>query len=369
MAWIDGRDVKSGRHYFVKARRADRGIDTHGPYKTKTEAKAAKAELENARHKGAAVDPREGRATLRWWAEDYITHRLQTASTRNGWTVEANRYILPRLGDVRLNELHEAHFERLFRELKADGVGGPTQDKVFMILQAFLNKAVRLNKIARNPLPDRETLGLPKGGSGRQSDLRYLTADETARLIAEIDGEERLLADFMVKTGTRVGEAIETRVGDLDLGRGTVKISRSATESHGVIEVKSTKSRKARVIPLPASLRDALREHLNASGRRFDPEALVFQTVQGHQIRPSNLRNRTLAGASKRAGIAKVTPHVLRSTFASLNAHAGVDIYKVSRWLGHGSVRITEQRYVGMFQQGSEDAAAIDGILNQGVAR
>ena len=52
-------------------------------------------------------------------------------------------------------------------------------------------------------------------------------------------------------------------------------ISRSATESQGHIEVKSTKSSKGRVVPLPTGLRDRLREHLNETGRRFLPDELV----------------------------------------------------------------------------------------------
>ena len=145
-------------------------------------------------------------------------------------------------------------------------------------------------------------------------------------------------------------------------------ISRSATESQGHIEVKGTKSSKGRVVPLPAGLRDRLREHLNETGRRFLPDELVLQTVHGHQIRPSNFRHRTLARASERVGLERLTPRDLRSTFASLCAQPRRHLHGV-RWLGHGSVAITEQRYLGLFQQGSEDASAIDGLLREEVAR
>lgn len=90
---------------------------------------------------------------------------------------------------------------------------------------------------------------------------------------------------------------------DLDLTRGVVVISRSATESHGAIDVKSTKSGKGCEVPLPTILRDQLRDHLNDTGRRVAPDKLVFQTRRGHQIRPSTYRNRTLAHASKGAGL------------------------------------------------------------------
>jgi site-specific recombinase XerD len=44
------------------------------------------------------------------------------------------------------------------------------------------------------------------------------------------------------------------------------------------------------------------------------------------------------------AGLADVTPHVLRHTFASQLAIAGVSIFKISAWLGHASV-VTTQIY------------------------
>lgn len=238
--------------------------------------------------------------------------------------------------------------------------------KTYVILHGALEVAVETGVLAKNPLPSRETCGIDK--DVRESEMRYLTATQARGLVASIDGEEQLLTDFMISTGARVSEAIEIRVGDLDLARGVVLISRSATESHGHIEVKGTKNGKGRVVPLPAGLRDRLREHLNEAGRRFESDALVFQTSGGHQVRPSNFRHRTLTRASERAGLERVRPHDLRSTFASLCAHAGVDIYRVSRWLGHGSIAVTEKRYLGLFQQGSEDASAIDAVMSE-VAR
>jgi len=37
-----------------------------------------------------------------------------------------------------------------------------------------------------------------------------------------------------------------------------------------------------------------------------------------------------------------VTPHVLRHTFASLAAQAGISLYKIGTWMGHSSTEVTE---------------------------
>jgi len=44
----------------------------------------------------------------------------------------------------------------------------------------------------------------------------------------------------------------------------------------------------------------------------------------------------------KQAGVPWVTPHVLRHTFASQLAMAGVSLYKISQWLGHSDFKTTQ---------------------------
>ena len=39
-----------------------------------------------------------------------------------------------------------------------------------------------------------------------------------------------------------------------------------------------------------------------------------------------------------------VTPHIMRHTFASLLASAGVSIFKIAQWLGD-DVRVTQKHY------------------------
>ena len=50
-----------------------------------------------------------------------------------------------------------------------------------------------------------------------------------------------------------------------------------------------------------------------------------------------------------RAGIAKnVSPHALRNNFAKCCLMAGMDIYTLSRILGHSSVTVTEKAYLDL---------------------
>ena len=51
--------------------------------------------------------------------------------------------------------------------------------------------------------------------------------------------------------------------------------------------------------------------------------------------------------------------HTLRKTAGALLIQGGVDIYRVSKFLGHSSVKVTEQHYVDLLQADYADMSSI----------
>jgi len=63
------------------------------------------------------------------------------------------------------------------------------------------------------------------------------------------------------------------------------------------------------------------------------------------------------------AGIANGTVHGLRRTFGSKLVQSGVDIYIVSKLLGHSSIKVTEQAYIHLLDSNLKDSVSIlDGV-------
>jgi integrase len=52
-----------------------------------------------------------------------------------------------------------------------------------------------------------------------------------------------------------------------------------------------------------------------------------------------------------------VTPHILRHTAASWMAEGGVDMFRISRFLGHSDTKVTERRYAKLHPDFLADAA------------
>ena len=70
----------------------------------------------------------------------------------------------------------------------------------------------------------------------------------------------------------------------------------------------------------------------------------IFCSTAGTYVDPSNVR-RAFRRVTKAAGLPAFSPHAHRQTFASQALQAGLDVYYVSRMLGHASIQETADTY------------------------
>ena len=193
-----------------------------------------------------------------------------------------------------------------------------------------------------------------------------LSQAEVLAVLDHLTGTHRLLAQVLYGTGMRITEALQLRVKDLDF-------------DHGAVIVREGKGGKDRVVMLPQSLVQGLRQQLNAArslwmqdqaagrGGVCMPDALerkypragaswtwfwVFPQAAhatdpgSGVVRRHHLYDQTFQRAFKRAvvvaGITKpATPHTLRHAFATHLLQSGYDIRKVQELLGHADVATT----------------------------
>ena len=126
--------------------------------------------------------------------------------------------------------------------------------------------------------------------------------------------------------GLRIAEALALEVSDID-------------GSRGVIRVRHGKGNKAREAKLSPSLYQWLRQYWD---RERPPAPYLFGSRKtGKAARAATIRA-ALAHAAKEAWIKKrVTPHVLRHSFATHLLEQGTDVRVVGALLGHASLQST----------------------------
>jgi integron integrase len=229
--------------------------------------------------------------------------------------------------------------------------------------QALSSLLFLYKEVLGQELPWMEEIGRPTPTRRIPS---VLTAAEVQRVLDLMDGELGLVARLLYGTGMRRNEALSLRVKDLDFDR-------------RVIVVRNGKGGKDRVVMLPRSLEQLLRDQLARSHRLWAadraaqrtgvylPHALeskyprANQSWAWHWVFPSpNLAvdprtgverrhhmfeqrlQRALKNAVRLAGIQKpVSVHTLRHSFATHLLQGGTDIRTVQELLGHSDVSTT----------------------------
>ena len=147
---------------------------------------------------------------------------------------------------------------------------------------------------------------------------------------------DRALLELLYATGARISEATGLDVDDLDaegpVMRGTVRLS--------------GKGGKQRIVPVGSYARQALdhylvraRPALSVAARRASPA--VFLNARGGRLTRQGAWA-VLRAAAERAGIADVSPHTLRHSFATHLLDGGADVRVVQELLGHASVTTTQ---------------------------
>lgn len=138
--------------------------------------------------------------------------------------------------------------------------------------------------------------------------------------------------------GLRRGELVALRWRDVDFTGRKIIVRRSLS---GDTELRSTKSRRAREVPLPDQAAAAL-DRLSRRDEFTGPDDYVFTNRLGRRLDPSALRRR-FERARDAAELELLRFHDLRHTYGSLLVAGGIDLASVKAATGHSRITTTER--------------------------
>lgn len=156
--------------------------------------------------------------------------------------------------------------------------------------------------------------------------------------------------------GLRRGEIVEARRDWFDLKSGLLHIRKADAPPRlreGELSFRP-KDRDERTIPLTKPFWNFLKKHLIG----LDPLDFVIQPKVPHGLwRYRYDFRRPFTDYMKTHDCLWVTPHVMRHSFASILATAGISIFKVAQWLGD-DVRVVQRHYAKL-ASGDDDIHAL----------
>ncbi|MGK5529324.1 tyrosine-type recombinase/integrase [Streptomyces sp. URMC 129] len=201
---------------------------------------------------------------------------------------------------------------------------------------------------------------LPRTDDGTE-EMVFLEPDEYQRLRTEFTDPWALdLADWLVGTGMRWGEATALQVGDINWRDGSVSVQRAWKRAEdNTFFLGPPKTRKARrTLALTGAQMDTVRRL--ATAKR--PEALLFTTSWGNRWRHSNYYHRKWKPAVD-AAVAKGLPrrpriHDLRHTHVAWLIAGHIPLPAIQARLGHESIQTTVDRYGHLLRQMDEEITA-----------
>lgn len=300
------------------------------------------------------------------WINDVHASQLK-ATTLERYKRVINRYLVPELGAIKLQDLRPSHVQALYTSLLTSSsvTGKPLSPQTVTLIGAVLKKAIKyavevdeviaVNPVSRVPLPKGKGT-IPKPWSIQELNT-FLDVSSTHRL--------SFFFRLSAFTGARRGELLALRWSDFDGTAITISKSR-VTAGDEVVEQNTTKggTNGQRRVPLDDETvrlfnlhrKNQLIERL-AIGEHWVDTGYVFVQENGLPLyphTPSDLFKKLLIKADLRP----TRLHDQRHLHATELLRLGEPLHVVANRLGHRDAMVTATIYAHVSDQQAETASA-----------
>jgi integrase/recombinase XerD len=211
------------------------------------------------------------------------------------------------------------------------GLGSRSVARHLSTLRNFAAFLLREGTISVDPTA---SLSLPRQWKNLP---KFLNHNEIDRLLEAPDPDkrtgtrDRAMVELLYSSGLRVSELCELQVSDFN-------------EELGVVRVVG-KGNKQRLVPVGSSAAKAIAEYrrtgrptlLEGRGSKY-----LFVTARGTRITRQGFWKLLRAYGTKAGIFRRLTPHVLRHSFATHLLEGGADLRSVQTMLGHADISTTQ---------------------------
>jgi integrase/recombinase XerD len=226
-------------------------------------------------------------------------------------------------------ELDRSDLSRFVKQLYGQGLQSRTVARTLATVRNIFRFLLKDGLISKDPTVDLSsphvTEPLPRFLIGPEVEKLL----ESPRVANDIGLRDRAMFEVLYATGLRVSELISLRLQDLNLQAGFV--------------TAIGKGNKQRIVPLGRSAVAWVKRYL-ARRRVFCGEVESPYLFLDRLGRPMNRSTfgKIISDYGKKAGIGRVTPHLLRHSFATHLLENGADLRSVQLMLGHSNITTTQ---------------------------
>jgi len=268
---------------------------------------------------------------LRLFLEYLAVEKGLSANTIASYARDVRKLLASlKAGKIPLPRVTEETLVGLIHGESRSGLSARSLARLISALRSFFRFLVLSGLIKKDPTSRLTTpstwLALP----------RFLTVAEAGALLQSPDEKkahglrDRAMLEVLYGSGLRVSELASLKLAEINLDDGFL--------------VCRGKGGKERIVPLGRSACDAVRRYLAGARPLVDPgkREELFLTRRGRPFTRQGIWKLLRKHAGNAGLAAKISPHVLRHSFATHLLERGADLRSVQLMLGHSQITTTQ---------------------------
>ena len=262
------------------------------------------------------------------------TERRLSSNTLESYGADLKRFVqFLENESVDLNAFTRSHFLTYLALLRENGLSARSTSRHISSLRSFFRFLVREGRLSANPIAEvraqRPGRPLPK----------FLTVSQVTSLLSAPDCvkptpeniRDKAMLTLMYASGLRATEVVSLRMENVDSDAGFLRII--------------GKGSKERIVPVAETTLDLLKEYMETVRPGFLKKKAtnaLFLSRQGRAITRQTLWNRIRYWALAAGIREKISPHMLRHSFAGHLLAGGADLRAIQVMLGHADIATTQ---------------------------
>lgn len=253
-----------------------------------------------------------------------IERRLSSHTTTSYSTdlEQFSAFIAP----TELSQVQALTIRKWLISLSDDSIQNRSINRKLATLRTFYKYLLRTGKIAENPMTSirmvKTTKKIPQ--FVRESEMENLVNNRKIAMNFS-EARDELILFLLYGTGIRLAELISLQNNQVNLAAKTIRVI--------------GKRNKERMIPIPGLLVDLI-----ATYRSFCTveHAHLLLTDKGEPLYPMFVQRLVKKNLGEYSQLEKLSPHVLRHTYATHLLNKGADLNAIKELLGHANLAATQ---------------------------
>lgn len=237
---------------------------------------------------------------------------------------EFDKFLKVNFSNLNLKNIEYTNVRRWIVKLSEKNISKNTINRKLASLKSYFNFLVATNTIDISPLESHKNLKTVKKIINPFTEQEINEVFKNFELLDLKNKRDQLVIEILYSTGIRREELINIKISDIYFDQKLIKVL--------------GKRNKERLVPMLPKLSHNIDLYI----KNNDPEKFLFESKPQKKISISTLYrlvNKYFRVVSTKT---KISPHVLRHTFATHMYNNGADINSIKEILGHASLSSTE---------------------------